>query len=392
MKVVHVMIAAFYKEGYGYQENILPAKHRQLGCDVTIVTYDRYHVYGELTSDKKGLKTYINDNDVKVVVLPSNFSILRHLPIFIFRTSIHKTRLLYETLIEEDPDIIFVHGIQSADHEIIVIYKRKHPNVKVYCDNHADFYNTPIATIKKKLQTSLIGKRYVRNLTNVCERVWGVTPWRIDYLREVYGITGPKVGLLVMGGDEKKIDWENRLIIRKQFRSNHNIPQEAFVVVTGGKIDKAKNIHLLIEAIKNISHPMLYLVVFGNYTDDLNNYANVTDPHIINLGWMASDAVYDIFLASDFGAFPGTHSVLWEQACASGLPCLFKDWNGGFNHIDLGGNCILLGNITSETLTETIKEVMNDKVLFSHMRKITNEKCRIKFSYLEIAKEAIGII
>ena len=35
-KIVHVMIACFYKNGFGYQENILPEKHKELGFDVNI--------------------------------------------------------------------------------------------------------------------------------------------------------------------------------------------------------------------------------------------------------------------------------------------------------------------------------------------------------------------
>ena len=38
MKIVHVIIANFYKEGYGYQENILPVKHIELGLDTYVVT------------------------------------------------------------------------------------------------------------------------------------------------------------------------------------------------------------------------------------------------------------------------------------------------------------------------------------------------------------------
>ena len=40
-KIVHVMIANFYKNGFGYQENILPAKHKELGYDVEIITYNQ---------------------------------------------------------------------------------------------------------------------------------------------------------------------------------------------------------------------------------------------------------------------------------------------------------------------------------------------------------------
>lgn len=385
------MIAAFYKEGFGYQENLLPIKHHQLGYDVTVVTFDKYGAYGNLKADNKGIKTYVNDFGVKVIVLPDNDSILLKLPLSVFKRCINRTKHLYETLCQEKPDIIFIHGILASDHELVVKYKKHNPDVKVYMDSHNDYYNAPLNTFQDKIKRKVIGRKYVKDVARVAEKVWGVTPWRIDYLRDVYQLSGSKVGLLVMGGDENLIDFENRATIRDKFRQNHNIPKNAFVVVTGGKIDKPKNIHLLIDAVKNNDNPLLYLVVFGNYTDDLKDYTEVKHPRIINLGWVPSDAVYNIFLASDLGAFPGTHSVLWEQACASGIPCIFKDWDGGFNHVDLGGNCVLMKNITIETLSQTISDIMNDKDCFDSMCKVAETKCRKVFAYTEIAKRSIEI-
>lgn len=391
MKIVHVMIAAFYKEGYGYQENIMPAKHLMFGHDVTILTYDRYNVYADYEADDKGLKKYNNDKGVKVIVLPDNDSRLRKMHLWIFALCVNKTKYLYDTLCSESPDVIFVHGILSSDHSKIVKYKKKHPMVRVYLDNHADYYNSPIKTLRQWLTRKVLGRWYVRRMAAVCERVWGVTPWRVDYLREIYGLREPKLGLLVMGGDEQLINWNERKNIRYSFRQQHGIPQEAFVVVAGGKIDKTKNIHLLIDAVKSIDNPLLYLVVFGNFSEDLKKYAEQKHPRIITLGWMKADSVYDIFLSSDLGAFPGTHSVLWEQACASGLPCIFKDWNGGFRHVDLGGNCIFIQEITIASLTEAIKNLLSDKKHYANMQHVAEQKCRKEFAYNEIAKRAIEL-
>ena len=258
MKVVYILISAHYKEGYGYQENILTAKHRELGCEVTVITYDMFNAFHDLKADEKGVKEYVNNDGVKVIILPKNDFFVSKLPLWVFRKWINKTKHLYETIESEKPDVIFVHNLLAPDHELVVKYKKQHPNVRVYCDNHGDYYNSPVKSIKDIIGKRIIGKRYVQHLASVSNRIWGVTPWRVDYLREVYGVCGPKVGLLVMGGDESKIDWGNRTAIRDSFRREHHIPQNAFVVVTGGKIDKPKNIHLLIDAITRIDNPFLY--------------------------------------------------------------------------------------------------------------------------------------
>ena len=43
MRIIHVIIAAAYREGFGYQENLLPQKHKELGYDVGVITWDRYN-------------------------------------------------------------------------------------------------------------------------------------------------------------------------------------------------------------------------------------------------------------------------------------------------------------------------------------------------------------
>lgn len=90
------------------------------------------------------------------------------------------------------------------------------------------------------------------------------------------------------------------------------------------------------------------------------------------------------------GVFPGTHSVLWENACACGLPCFFRD-NKGQHHVDMGGNCQFLQKDNAAEIEERLLEIIENKEMFSYMRKVAIEKGYATFSYMEIAKRAIGI-
>ena len=107
------------------------------------------------------------------------------------------------------------------------------------------------------------------------------------------------------------------------------------------------------------------------------------------IGWVDSKQVYPLFLASDLAVFPGTHSVLWEQAMACGIPGLFKDWDGGFNHIDCGGNAKILKDISKESLNSEITRLIDEKEVYTKMKEIAETKGRKTFSYIEIAKKAI---
>ena len=108
---------------------------------------------------------------------------------------------------------------------------------------------------------------------------------------------------------------------------------------------------------------------------------------IINLGWITPEQANNYFFAADIACFPGTHSVLWEQAVGLGLPAIFKRWEG-IDHIDLDGNCIMLDDVCVETIKKSILDVYNNKRLFVSMQESAKEGIKI-FSYYDIAKRAI---
>jgi glycosyltransferase involved in cell wall biosynthesis len=381
MRIVHVIIANFYKEGYGYQENILPAKHKELGLETYVVTTNDQYPLG---------RHYINKDGIDVTCLEVNdsfFSKKRYLCLFV-----NKTVGLFSYLDGIKPDIIFLHGLQAIDSLIVYRWCKKKPKVKLYVDQHADYYNTPITKFSTRLYHKVVFGYIAKKLSKYAVKFWGVTPWRVDYLQKVYGLAPEKTDLLVMGGDENLIDWKNRQQVRAEIREKCNIPKEAFLLVTGGKIDQAKNIHLLCEAAFSLKDKNVYLIVFGSLLDDMKNYSkSLYHKNVRYIGWIDSRDVYPYFLASDLAVFPGTHSVLWEQALASGIPGLFKDWDGGFNHIDCGGNALLIKDISIDTLVKEIDLIVEDTAKYRAMRDAAENTARKEFAYMEIAKRSIGI-
>lgn len=381
MKIVHVIIAAVYKEGFGYQENILPAKHIELGLDTYVVSFNKDFPNGT---------EYVNDDGVKVRMLPINAS--KCSKVHYISSFTKNTKGLFSCLEKISPDIIFVHGLQAIESLTVCKYCKRHSNVRLYVDQHADYYNTPIDKLTTRLYYKFVYGYIAHRLSKYAIKFWGVTPWRVDYLQKVYGVKPEKTDLLVMGGDEELIDWDNREQIRKDIRLRYNIPEDAFLIVSGGKIDKMKNIHHLIDAVVSLKLQNVYLLVFGSMTRDMEEYCTPKfKNNIIYLGWLESKEVYPYFLSSDLAVFPGTHSVLWEQAMACGIPGIFKDWDGGFSHIDCGGNAILLNNITRETLEKEICDLLQNTNKYCYMKNIAENKARKEFSYIEIARRSIAL-
>lgn len=382
MRIVHVCLANFYVDGMGYQENLITKFHAK-NHEVYILTSDyAFNSSGEKI--KKAEKNYTNEFGISVKVLEKSNR-------YWIYSRYKDFKNLYENLAEIHPDVIFCHGGQFIALKDVIKYCKKNKGVKLYIDQHGDYYNTPINSLKSKIVYKYIYGYWMRKAVPYVTKFWGVTPWRCQYLNDVYKIPENKIDLLIMGGDDEKIHLENRVNIRKEIRDLYNISQKDLLIITGGKIDKAKRIDVLMEAIINLDIDNVKLLVFGQPSKDMVEQIELLakDKHIRYIGWIPSDSVYNYFLASDLCVFPGTHSVLWEQACACGLPGVFRDWEG-MHHVDVGGNAVFLKDDSAEGIEQFLSDLFHHPEKLEEMRTVAQTKCIKTFSYSEIAKRAIS--
>lgn len=381
-KIVHIILTG-YVEGCAYQENILPRKHKELGYDVLILVSKFSRQMKGRDYFEKETGTYINNDGISVCVLdkPKGFiksHILRY-----------KTSGLYEKLCEYRPDIIFLHEVKYSENRDVVKFVIENPEVILYADSHIDYYNSPENTIKQKI-AGCLSKYNAKQLDKITKLFWGTTPWRVEHLIDYFGLSKEKCRLLIMGGDESQILAINKDEVRKEIKSKYNIPQDAFLVITGGIIDKRKHQELLMEAVSRLESKRVWLIVFGTPDDDMKGVCDYysSKNNIVFTGWVEASFSNELMLASDLAVFPGTHSVLWEQAATCGLPQLIRHWSG-MEHINVNGNAILLDDVNIETIENEIKKCIN-KDYYKEF-KLKAEKAAPNFYYIEIAKKSIEL-
>lgn len=382
MKILHVCLGNFYIENMSYQENILPKFHKLQGNDVKIIA-SQYSFDAEGNIKAKAIGSYINKDGIPITVLP-----YKKLPL---SRIIKVYGGVYHEFEQYCPDIIFVHGPQFSSNLQLKKYKKKNPNVKIICDNHSDYINTPGSPLKYYILNRVFWPMIVKRIIKTVDYFWGVTPMRVNFLRKVYNVPKNKSDLLIMGGDDTLIDYENKTQIRAAFRCKYNIPPDHMVFITGGKLSSGKKIDELLKAFKTINNLKVSLVIFGAFPEICRATQeickNTENVHFI--GWLDAKETYEAFLSSDVGVFPGTHSVLWEQAAACGLPCIFKKWKD-MDHVLVDGNCVLSETTDAETLSLLIKRFIDDNIYYNYYRDGA-ERSRWHFSYSEIAKKAIEI-
>ena len=383
--VLHICLAINYLEGWAYQENMLPAAHKELGFVVHIIAAEQYYDEHKKVVVNRPIGEYVNEDGVTVHILPgvtTNYSLNRILP---------KVKGLYKAIEAINPNVIFWHGLDPCSYNSYQVswYVKKYPNVKLFADCHADYFNRRFSEhpIKCKIDI-LISKFWYFPYFKLADKIWGTTPWRVVFLKKEYGLPDEKVGCLLMGADDKHIVGKDAGKVRKQVRDCYSIPQNAFLIVTGGKLDERKNIHILCSAVRDIGHPV-HLLIFGKPTPEMepvfDTYKNCNN--ITQLGWIDGTATYDLFLAADLACFPGSHSVLWEQSVACGVPGIYKHWDY-MTHVNEGGNANFIKDINEKSLREEIQSLLvGDK--YAKMKRAASE-CASNFLMSYVAKIAIG--
>ncbi len=380
MKITHLCLACFFPDGYSYQENLLPKYHRLMGYDVdviaSLVTFDKT---GKITQMEKVLP-YVNENDCLVTRLDYKK------PSLVYK-KMKRFKGLYEALNKSNPDILFIHGCQFLDIDVVIKFIKRH-NVQVYVDNHADFSNSAKNWVSRRLLHGIVWKRCAKRIEPLVAKFYGVLPARVDFLKNVYGVSAEKCELLVMGADDALVYATSQ---KEELEKKYNICKDDFLIVTGGKIDAFKTQTLLLmKAVSEITNPNVKLLIFGSVTNDLKEHFNqlLVADKVMYAGWIDSRESYAYFSMADLVVFPGRHSVFWEQVVAQGIPMIVKRWQGT-SHVDIGGNIIYLDKDSKDEIKEKLEFLINDLTAYSKLDRVAKSSKRNQFLYSEIAKKAI---
>ena len=105
------------------------------------------------------------------------------------------------------------------------------------------------------------------------------------------------------------------------------------------------------------------------------------------IGWLGADKVYDYFFAADLAFSPGQHSVLWEQACAAKVPCVFEKWDG-MDHVNNGGNAEFISPVTVETIQAELS-ALHFTPKYEKMKEIVASSATDIYLYSRIAEKSL---
>jgi len=382
MKIVHIGFFVV-TDGLTYQDNLLPKYHVRLGHKVWYIT-GKWILGGDGKITQNSESRYTNNDGVHMIRLDEKRG----------RSSAAKFKKfvgLYSELKDIKPEVLFVHGCQFLDISEIVKYVKNYPETVVYVDNHADLINSATNLLSKYVLHRIIWRHYAQKIFPYTRKFYGVLPARVQFLKEQYRIPEEKIDLLVMGADDDLVNGVKSESIRKEFRSQHRIEDDDFLIVTGGKIDSLKRQTLLLmQAINKINRPDVKLIVFGPVDFSLKEeFDMLMSDRMIYIKWLSAEESYKCFASSNLVIFPGSHSVYWEQVVGLGIMYFYKYWKGA-DHVDVGGNCQFLYSDSVEEIFQIIIDLINNPKKLDSMRQVAEERGMDTFSYYEIARRSLS--
>lgn len=384
MKIVHLCLSNFYIDNYSYQENMLPKYHVLQGHEVTVIAS-----LVSFDADGKpclleGESTHRTNDGFKVIRLDYRR------PFYKLNRFIRIYNGLAKVLDAERPDLLFIHDFSFMDIRVVLKYARKNPAVSIFVDCHTDYINSARTWLSKHVFHHVVWRYFARRLNPLVKKYYGVTPLRCEFLRNAYRIPQQQIELLVMGVDDDALRKKDRAALREQLCVSRGIQASDFIITTGGKIDIQKNIHLVMQAVRELNRPGLKLIVFGPVAPEMRAVFEelLSSDAIIHIGWLNPDEILNLFMASDLVIFPGTHSVLWEQAVGVGVPCFFKHW-AGMTHVDVGGNCEFLQEDNFIEVRDKVAALLDTPEKYRQMKVAAMERGLSAFSYSHIARRAI---
>ena len=368
MKIMHV--SQWYNNGFGYHENLLPKYQAKMGHDVILVTSDREFYFKELL-DKRKLKeqrTYL-DGPVRIIRIPIKGEFRGRFVIF---------ANLKDILEIEKPDYIFHHGLTHPSLLTVLKYKKRHPSVFVAADNHADLNISGRRYLWKIGYYNFAWKKALARNLKYLDIVFGVTPARCYFAYEELGIPWSLIRLLPQGADEDLAE----AIMPDSFIENNS--KEKLVVITGGKINKNKNIISLFDATAGLD---LELRVFGVLSQEIKAKIADNPPcNVIFYGWQNREQTFKLLAQADIAIWNKQHTNLIEDAIATLTPLILR--YHGSTCYQIRNNGFYLYSDTPNEMRQHLEFIIRHKEILFEMRQEAR-KIRDFLSYNRIAQESI---
>jgi glycosyltransferase involved in cell wall biosynthesis len=250
--------------------------------------------------------------------------------------------------------------------------------------------------ISKFLQVPISGTyhtsipQYVQVLTGsdfMEELAWKFVLWYYDQMDLIYapsnstrdeliskGINPEKVLVYPRGIDIERFSPSNRNGFYKQW----SMDDEKIKLVYVGRVSKEKNLHLLLEAYRNLvrktGNVVLTIVGDGPYLEEMKTQA--ANLPCIFTGALDGDELTAAYASSDLFVFPSTTDTFGNvvlEAQASGVPVIVTDQGGPCENILDGQTGVVIEGDSTDALLSAMEKLVSQPERLAEMGKAARQ-------------------
>ena len=322
MRIAHVV--SYFQPEFGYEEFYSAREQAALGHEVHVITSDRIFPFNnvekmlsDIGSEHSGRSRGVGVSEVEGIVvhrLKTRYEILYDL-------------IRYDDVVSElssiSPDVVHAH-IPWAYGSRESARAKARLGYSLIVDEHG--YSTTYDQ-RRTLRNWLLDKEYrllraprARYTLGKADGVVAVSEETVTFLREFYG--QKKVDLVPLGVDHERFKPDPAA--RERIRSELGI-KDGLLLITAGRLDRAKRVGSLIEAVGKMGKAEVKLLVVGRgddaYLDELKGMAG---DKVIFQNFKTPAELSGLYNAADIGLW-GKASITIREAMACALPILLLD-------------------------------------------------------------------
>ena len=258
-------------------------------------------------------------------------------------------------------DLIHIHSPMTIG-RMGVSYAKKN-NIPVVATMHSqyrqDFYRATKSTFVSNHLT-----RQMIKLFNKCDECWTMNPEIARIFHEEYGYkTMPKI----ISNATDMVTVKDIAKSKEKIKKKHHITDDEKILLFVGRINKLKNIDLIIESLKhvNINYKMIFI---GNgqdekYLDNLINKNNLNNKIIMIGRLIDRELLSEYYASADLFLFPSlydSNSLVQLEAASQKTPTLFVRGSATSAYITDNVNGYLEEN-NSKKYAKKIEEILSDE-------------------------------
>jgi len=387
MRIVHW--DEMFHPNFGYQINILPVYQRAQGHEVIILTAEKpdqhpvFAAFAQKTDIEEADRRFETETGVKII----------RLPVY----GVVSGRVIYKPGIIRainalEPDVVLCHTSDTLS-AMTILWRHKAVRAPLVFDNHM------LEMASANPLRELFRWVYVHFVTPVIRKNRFVTIRTQDdpYVMKCLGVPEELAPYISFGTDTALFRPDGE--VRRRFREELEIPQDAFVVLYAGKLTPGKGGLLLAQALEKRLTDKKEVVVVVVGTTDSDDYGKQVEEtlersehRLLRFGTQNYRDLARFYQIADLALYAKQCSLSFFDVQASGLPVVLEDTQINIERVS-HGNGFLFAAGDAEDFARRIRSCveMPDEE-YAALKARCREHILQNFDYTEIAAQYTAVL